>query len=90
MDKRLIKDDILPLTTTNQTDILPLTTTNQTDNNDELLIDEKFIREEEKDKIRFSINGIVSFCKKITDEELYDWISLYNKNDLVIDYQNGV
>ena len=69
----------------------PLPSTDFCDpNEDELLIAEKFIREDEKEKIRFSIKGIVSFVEKISDEDLYNWVPLYNKNDLVINYQNGV
>ena len=69
---------------------LSLPSTNQRDKNDELLINERFIREDEKEKIRFSKNGIICFINKISDEDLYDWITLYNQNGLEIYYQNGV
>jgi len=55
-----------------------------------LLIDEKFIREDEKGKITFTKNGIIRFVNEISNEEQYNWIPLYNKNDLIIQYQNGV
>jgi regulator of extracellular matrix RemA (YlzA/DUF370 family) len=60
------------------------------DKDDELLIDEKFIRQEEKGMITFSKNGIISFIEKISNEDLYNWIPLYNKDNLVLHYQNGV
>ena len=60
------------------------------DENEVILVEEKFIREEEKDIIVFSINGLIKFIEKITNEDMYQWILICDKNNLTIHYQNGV
>ena len=54
------------------------------------LIDEKFIRKDEKDLIKFSKNGIINFFNCFEDENLVPWTFLYNKNNLVLHYRKGV
>ena len=58
---------------------------------DLILIPEKYIREEEKELLCFSKNGIVSLFETLRkDSDSKEWIKICNRNNLVIDYKNGV
>jgi hypothetical protein len=57
---------------------------------DKLLIDERFIREDEKPIITFSKNGIIKFLNSFDDETLPNWTPLYDKDNLVLHYRKGV
>ena len=58
--------------------------------NDKILIEERFIRNDEKDFITFSKNGIINFLKSLDNENSVPWIPLYNKNNLILHYRKGV
>ena len=57
---------------------------------DKILIDERFVRNDEKTVITFSKNGIMKFLKSFDDENLPPWTPLFDKNNLVLSYRKGV
>jgi len=59
------------------------------DENDKLLIPENLIRDDEKDKITFTRNGIANFIANLALENEGKWTPLYNKDNLVLHYKTG-
>ena len=49
---------------------------------DELLIDDKYVRDDEKNKIRFSKLGILTFINTLTTD--INWELLYDENDITL------
>jgi len=63
---------------------------NNGENEHELLLPFKYIRDDEKDKIHFSQNGILEFINELINEtKNSEWKKLYNKDNLVLEYKNG-
>ena len=60
------------------------------DDNDELLIPEKFISKDERNKITFTKNGIIKFLNEIAKETTSKWVPLFNKDGLILHYRTGV
>ena len=57
---------------------------------DEIIVNEKLIRRDEKDIITFSKNGVINFIKSFEDANLVPWTPLYEKNNLILHYRKGV
>jgi vacuolar-type H+-ATPase subunit I/STV1 len=64
---------------------------NEVDQLDILLIPQNYVRDDEADKIKFTTRGILNFIDEIRKENNDgQWINIYKKDGLVVDYKNGV
>lgn len=67
------------------------TKSNEVDQLDILLIPQNYVRDDEADKIQFTTRGILNFIDEIRKENNDgQWINIYKKDGLVVDYKNGV
>jgi len=56
---------------------------------EKLIIEEKFIRRDERDIISFTKTGVMKFLHNFTEDSNLTWIKLFEKDNLYLDYIKG-